>query len=148
MFPVIQNIFTFDDIPGADHWSLLKEAMSDAKKQELEAISNNHRPEQFATLIYTSGTTGTPKGVMLTHQNILSNVMFSKESFPFEDRPDFKALSFLTPQPYLRKNGELYLPVQRKQYLLCRKYGNHRRQLTGSKTRSVHHRSPPAGKSI
>jgi long-chain acyl-CoA synthetase len=93
--PSIQNIYTFDHIPGAAHWSLLLSSVTDAKKQELESISQTIRPEHLATIIYTSGTTGTPKGVMLTHQNILSNVMFSKESFPFEDRPDFKVLSFL-----------------------------------------------------
>ncbi len=93
--PSIQNIFTYDETPGADHWSVLKQAMTEAKKQELENISNQIRPDHLATLIYTSGTTGVPKGVMLTHHNILSNVMLSKESFPFEDRPDFKALSFL-----------------------------------------------------
>jgi len=93
--PSIQNIFTYDEIPGADHWTVLKQVMTEAKKQELENISNQIRTDHLATLIYTSGTTGTPKGVMLTHQNILSNVMLSKESFPFEDRPDFKALSFL-----------------------------------------------------
>jgi long-chain acyl-CoA synthetase len=93
--PSIQNIYTFDQISGADHWSSLLHDVTDTKKQELESISKSIRPEHLATLIYTSGTTGTPKGVMLTHKNILSNVMLSKESFPFEDRPDFKVLSFL-----------------------------------------------------
>ncbi|HZZ76437.1 MAG TPA: long-chain fatty acid--CoA ligase, partial [Puia sp.] len=93
--PSIQNIFSFDNIPDTDHWSLLHENVSAEKKEKLDATSNTIDKQQVATLIYTSGTTGTPKGVMLTHNNILSNVMFSKESFPFEDRPDYKVLSFL-----------------------------------------------------
>jgi long-chain acyl-CoA synthetase len=93
--PSIQNIYTFDQITGTDHWSTLLQELTEAKKQELEAIGKKIQPDHLATLIYTSGTTGTPKGVMLTHRNILSNVMLSKQSFPFEDRPDFKALSFL-----------------------------------------------------
>jgi len=93
--PSIRNIYTFDNIAGTDHWSLLHESVDAEKKGKLDAISNTIDKDQVATLIYTSGTTGTPKGVMLTHNNILSNVMFSKESFPFEDRPDYKVLSFL-----------------------------------------------------
>ena len=93
--PSIQNIFSFDTIPDTDHWSLLHETVDAEKKEKLDAISKTIDKQQVATLIYTSGTTGTPKGVMLTHNNILSNVMFSKESFPFEDRPDYKVLSFL-----------------------------------------------------
>jgi len=93
--PSVQKIFTYDEIPGAVHWSSLLQPLTEVKKKELESISKTIRPEHLATLIYTSGTTGTPKGVMLTHNNILSNVILSRESFPFEDRPDFKALSFL-----------------------------------------------------
>jgi long-chain acyl-CoA synthetase len=50
-------------------------------------------PDDLATLVYTSGTTGNPKGAMLTHGNITSNVMASKEFVPF--RPGNVALSIL-----------------------------------------------------
>jgi long-chain acyl-CoA synthetase len=93
--PSIKKIFSFDHVNGAEHWSTLLDKLSEENKNTLSAIDAHILPEHLATIIYTSGTTGTPKGVMLTHRNILSNVMFSKESFPFEDRPDFTVLSFL-----------------------------------------------------
>ena len=90
----IQSIYTFDETDGAVHWKSL--LMNDpAALQNVEDIKAIISPKQIATIIYTSGTTGTPKGVMLSHENIYTNVMFSKESFPFPDSPNSKVLSFL-----------------------------------------------------
>lgn len=93
--PTIKAIYTFDRIEGAKHWSELTNSATDLLIKEVEKIKQTVPTEQVATIIYTSGTTGTPKGVMLTHQNIYSNLKFSKESFPFEDAPESKVLSFL-----------------------------------------------------
>ena len=93
--PSIKGIYTFDAIEGAVHWTSLTNAATPALLDQVVSIKKTIPVTQLATIIYTSGTTGVPKGVMLSHQNIYSNVMFSKESFPFEDAPDSKVLSFL-----------------------------------------------------
>jgi long-chain acyl-CoA synthetase len=92
--PTLQQIFTFDEIEGAQHWRKLLSKDS-ASLQKVSEIKARVSPKQLATIIYTSGTTGTPKGVMLTHENIYTNVQFSKQSFPFPDAPSNKVLSFL-----------------------------------------------------
>ncbi len=91
----IKNVYTFDKIPGAAHWSEVTGLADEDSLQKVTAIKQAIPPSHLATIIYTSGTTGTPKGVMLSHKNIYCNVQFSKESFPFNDAPGTKVLSFL-----------------------------------------------------
>ncbi len=93
--PSLKNIFSFDTIKDAPHWSTLMHAATEESLAKVEEVKAGIDKHHVATIIYTSGTTGTPKGVMLTHDNIVSNGLLSKESFPFEDAPQQKVLSFL-----------------------------------------------------
>lgn len=94
--PTLKHIFTFEKVNGAAHWKdVLRNSSTEAIAQVTE-ISSSIKYEDLATIIYTSGTTGTPKGVMLSHENILSNVMSSIDcTFRDIGVQGQRALSFL-----------------------------------------------------
>jgi long-chain acyl-CoA synthetase len=91
----LKDVFTFDAIAGEKSWTTILESGKDTTNQTaVEERKEAVKPEDLATLIYTSGTTGRPKGVMLSHENIVSNVLASKKRVPLTDGEDI-ALSFL-----------------------------------------------------
>ena len=93
--PTLEGIFTFDEVAGATHWTSLGNRATDDGLEQVNQLEKTIPDTNLATIIYTSGTTGQPKGVMLTHRNIVSNVTNSVASFPFPPAPGKKALSFL-----------------------------------------------------
>ncbi len=108
--PTIENVFSFDTIEGCDTFeSLLSEKPTKAQLKEIEARKKAIDEADLATIIYTSGTTGRPKGVMLSHQNIVSNVIASQKRLPLT-YGNAKALSFL-PMCHIYERMLLYLYI-------------------------------------
>ena len=114
--PELQGIIVFDnvaDLPGTA--ITLDQAMSEGEnysnKDEFEKRLRAIEPSDLATLIYTSGTTGNPKGVMLTHDNFLSNVRQSAEDFNDLVTPDDTFFSFLPLSHSLERTIGYYLPL-------------------------------------
>lgn len=91
----LKDVYSFNHIEGCKHYSELFELGKDESNQpEVEARKDNVKPTDLATIIYTSGTTGKPKGVMLSHWNITSNVLDSSPRVPLKEG-ETRVLSFL-----------------------------------------------------
>jgi long-chain acyl-CoA synthetase len=97
--PALKTVIGFDSIPGLTNMSLTdleKMGLPGENKESIAVYREDAlrvKPDDLATIIYTSGTTGEPKGVMLTHDNIFSNVEAARTKIPFQG--DDIGLSFL-----------------------------------------------------
>ena len=91
--PSLESIYIFDEEPNYPNWQIVKDNADKTNNDVLDSLKNTVHTDDLATLIYTSGTTGTPKGVMLSHKNLLADTMSSEYSFPVQARQ--RALSFL-----------------------------------------------------
>lgn len=104
----VKEVYSFDNIENCKNWKEILDSGEDKSNQdEVEKLKKSVSKDDLATLIYTSGTTGKPKGVMLSHENIVSNVIGSASRVPFEFG-SFVGLSFL-PVCHIFERMILYL---------------------------------------
>lgn len=106
--PSLKQVYSFNKIPGCKNWEELLELGADESNQpDVETRKSQVQPSDLATIIYTSGTTGKPKGVMLTHHNVVSNVIDSTPRIPVKEGSS-RAMSFL-PVCHIFERMLLYL---------------------------------------
>lgn len=106
--PNLRGVYSFNEIENCKNWTELLELGFSADNQtEVEDRKNEVLPTELATIIYTSGTTGKPKGVMLSHENIVSNVFAGALRIPLEPGNN-RTMSYL-PVCHILERFYLYL---------------------------------------
>ncbi|TFG75809.1 MAG: long-chain fatty acid--CoA ligase, partial [Flavobacteriales bacterium] len=106
--PSLKGVYSFDQLSNCKNWEELLELGADTTNQnEVEKLKEAVNPEALATLIYTSGTTGKPKGVMLSHHNVVSNALACSKRLDIEHGKS-KCLSFL-PVCHIYERMMIYL---------------------------------------
>lgn len=128
--PSLSSVFTFDQVEGATNWKAIHEEAAKVDEDEVIKRMAEVTPEDMVTIIYTSGTTGNPKGVMLSHTNLLSNVEACIAPIPASQGS--KVLSFLPVcHVYERMLHYLYM------YLGCSVYFAESMETIGENIREV-----------
>jgi long-chain acyl-CoA synthetase len=105
--PSLEGVYTFKKIEDVKHLGdLIEQGKSNPVSEQLAAIERDILPDDIATLIYTSGTTGNPKGVMLSHRNIISNLMAVYHIFPVDETS--RCISYL-PVSHVYERTNIYI---------------------------------------
>ncbi len=118
----LKGIFTFDDIAKKPDWNTFLELGKSTNNQsEVDALKKAVSENDLATIIYTSGTTGTPKGVMLSHKNIVENTLVSADALDLTGTA-YRVISYLPINHIFERFASYYYHIHGIRSAFCRIY--------------------------